>query len=62
MQEAANAYFGKDVSELNLAEASTIAGMFKSPNYYRPTVNPKNATARRQTVLNLMVRHGYITK
>lgn len=62
VQEAANAYFGKDVSELNLAEASTIAGMFKSPNYYRPTVNPKNATARRQTVLNLMVRHGYITK
>ena len=62
VQEAANVYFGKDVSELNLAEAATIAGMFKSPNYYRPNVNPKNATARRQTVLNLMVRHGYITK
>lgn len=62
VQEAANIYFGKDVSELNLSEAATIAGMFKSPNYYRPTANPKNATARRQTVLNLMVRHGYITK
>lgn len=62
VQEAAKTYFGKDVSELNLSEAATIAGMFKSPNYYRPNVNPKNATARRQTVLNLMVRHGYITK
>ena len=62
VQEAAKTYFGKDVSELNLSEAATIAGMFKSPNYYRPNVNPKNATTRRQTVLNLMVRHGYITK
>lgn len=62
VQEAAKTYFGKDVSELNLSEAATIAGMFKSPNYYKPNVNPKNATARRQTVLNLMVRHGYITK
>lgn len=62
VQEAAKTYFGKDVSELNLSEAATIAGMFKSPNYYRPNVNPKNATARRQIVLNLMVRHGYITK
>ena len=36
--------------------------MFKSPNYYRPNVNPKNATDRRKTVLYLMRRHGYITE
>ena len=36
--------------------------MFKSPNFYRPNVNPKNATARRDTVLYLMKKHGYITK
>ena len=59
--EASEAYFGKPVSELNLSEAAIIAGMFKSPNYYRPTVNPDNASQRRNTVLNLMVRHGYIT-
>ena len=62
VKEAALAYFGKDVSDLNLSEAAIIAGMFQSPNYYRPNANPKNATARRNTVLNLMVKHGYITK
>jgi len=62
VEEASHAYFNKSVSDLNLAEASTLAGMFKSPNYYRPTANPKNATARRKTVLYLMRKHGYITK
>ena len=62
VQEASQEYFGKTVSELNLSEAAILAGMFKSPNYYRPTANPKNATARRTTVLSLMKRHGYITE
>ncbi len=62
VQEASREYFGKDVTDLNLSEASILAGMFKSPNYYRPNVNPKNATARRSTVLSLMRKHGYITK
>lgn len=62
VQEASREYFGKDVGDLNLSEASILAGMFKSPNFYRPNVNPKNATARRDTVLYLMKKHGYITK
>ncbi len=62
VEEAAEAYFGKSVSDLNLSEAAVLAGMFKSPNYYRPTANPKNATERRKTVLYLMKRHGYITE
>ena len=62
VEEAANAYFGKSVSDLNLSEAAILAGMFKSPNYYRPTVNPENAADRRKTVLYLMRRAGYITK
>ncbi len=62
VQEASRAYFGKDVSDLNLSEASILAGMFKSPNLYRPNVNPKNATQRRNTVLYLMKHHGYITE
>lgn len=62
VEEASRAYFGKGVSDLNLSEAATLAGMFKSPNFYRPTVNPKNAEARRKTVLYLMKKHGYITK
>ena len=62
VQEASNAYFGKDVSELNLSEAAILAGMFKSPNAYRPTTNPEAAAGRRKTVLYLMRKHGYITK
>ena len=62
VQEASEAYFGKSVTELNLSEAAILAGMFKSPNAYKPTANPKNAAARRKTVLYLMRRHGYITK
>ncbi len=62
VEEASKAYFGKSVTDLNLSEAAILAGMFKSPNYYRPNVNPKNATDRRKTVLYLMRRHGYITE
>ena len=61
VEEASLAYFGKSVSELNLSEAAIIAGMFKSPNYYRPTANPINAGERRKTVLYHMRRAGYIT-
>lgn len=61
VQEAAEAYFGKSVSELNLSEAAILAGMFKSPVAYRPTDHPENAEKRRSTVLYLMKKHGYIT-
>lgn len=62
VQEASQEYFGKDVGDLNLSEASILAGMFKSPNLYRPNVNPQNAASRRKTVLYLMKKHGYIKK
>lgn len=62
VQEAAETYFGKDVSELTLSEAAILAGMFKSPLYYRPTVHPDHAEERRSVVLYLMKRHGYITE
>lgn len=62
VQEASQYYFGKNANELNLAEASLIAGMFQSPVSYNPYNYPENATQRRETVLYLMQRHGYITK
>lgn len=62
VEEASELYFGKKVSDVNLSEAAILAGMFKSPNAYKPTTNPENAAARRKTVLYLMRRHGYITK
>ncbi len=62
VQEASVAYFGKSVTDLNLSEAAILAGMFKSPNAFKPTTNPENAASRRATVLKLMRKHGYITK
>ena len=62
VEQAAKTYFGKSASELNLAEASLIVGLFKAPTSYNPYINPKAATTRRRTVLNLMYKHGYITK
>ena len=62
VEEAAQTYFGKSASDLNLSEAAILAGMFQAPTYYKPDVNPENAEKRRATVLYLMRRHGYITK
>ena len=62
VEQASETYFGKSVSELNLAEAATIAGLFQAPSAYDPYVYPENANSRKNTVLSLMVRHKYITK
>ena len=62
VEEASKYYFNKSAKDLNLAEASILAGMYQAPGTYNPRINPDKAEARRKTVLNLMVRHGYITK
>lgn len=62
VEEASKYYFGKSVSELSLPEAAIIAGLFQSPNGYNPYLYPEKTAKRRKTVLNLMVKHGYITK
>lgn len=62
IEQASQSYFGKSVSDLSLAEASLLAGIFNAPGSYDPFVNIDLATQRRSIVLNLMVRHGYITE
>lgn len=62
VEQASLNYFGKSVKDLNLAEASFIAGLFQSPKYYNPYYYPERAEKRRKTVLYLMQRHGYITE
>ncbi len=62
IEQACEYYFGKSVSDLTLAEASIMAGMFQNPRTNNPYTYPENAKKRQETVLNLMVRHGYITK
>jgi len=58
--EAANAYFGKDVSALNLAEAAFIAAIIRSPNRYNPYKNLEKVTERRNQVLDSMLEVGAI--
>ncbi len=62
VEQAAQTYFGKNASELNISEAAMIAGMFQSPVTYDPNLNPEQTEQRRQTVLKLMKRHNYITE
>ena len=62
VEQACQSYFGKSVSDINLSEAAVIAGLFQAPTSYDPYRHPEAAEKRRNTVLYLMQRHGYITK
>ncbi len=58
--EAARLFFGKDVSNVSLAEAATIAGVFQSPSALSPFNNPVRCRERRNVVLQSMVDAGYL--
>ncbi len=60
--EAANAYFGKDVSQLTLPEAAFLAGIIRSPNRYNPYKNPEKVRERRNQVLQSMFEAGEISE
>ncbi|WP_081713472.1 PBP1A family penicillin-binding protein [Geobacillus genomosp. 3] len=60
---AAEYYFGKtNLKELTLPEAALLAGMPQSPNRYNPYDHPEAAKKRRDTVLSLMAKHGFISQ
>ncbi len=59
---AAKYYFGKSISEVNLAEAAMLAGLFKAPSKYAPHVNLPAARARASTVLDNLVEAGFMTE
>ena len=58
--EAARIYFGRNVEDLTLAEAATLAGMIRAPNFYNPILHPERAKARRDVVLEAMAEQGKI--
>jgi len=60
--EAARIFFGKDVKNLSLAEAATLAGLIQSPSRLSPFRNPQRAIERRNVVLGSMVDAGYVTE
>jgi penicillin-binding protein 1B len=59
--EASRLFFGKDVSNLSLAEAATIAGVIQSPYYWSPFAAPERCRERRNVVLRAMAEEGFIT-
>lgn len=62
IEEAAQRYFGKSARELNLAEASLLAGLPKAPSVYSPFgANPELAFLRQEEVLRRMQEDGYIS-
>ncbi|HWQ36273.1 MAG TPA: PBP1A family penicillin-binding protein [Blastocatellia bacterium] len=61
-KQAAQIYFGRDLSELSLSEAALLAGLVRAPNRYSPDAQPELARARRNVVLDAMVETGAISR
>ena len=59
---AAQFYFGKSITDVNLAEAAMLAGLFKAPTKYAPHANLPAARARANDVLNNLVQSGLMTE
>jgi penicillin-binding protein 1A len=58
---ASEAYFGKPMKELTIAEAAMLAGLPKAPSAYNPIVNPNRARARQLYIIERMEENGFIT-
>ena len=62
IKSAARTYFQKSVDSLKIEEAAVLVGMLKAPTKYNPRRNPEIATLRRNSVLNKMEEHKYLSK
>ncbi|MDT8342008.1 MAG: PBP1A family penicillin-binding protein [Longimicrobiales bacterium] len=60
-QSAARAYFGRNITEVNVAEAALLAAILNRPGTYDPFRNPDRALARRNLVLTAMADQGYLS-
>ena len=59
---ASEAYFGKPLKSISIAEAAMLAGLPKAPSAYNPIVNPKRARSRQLYIIERMEENGFITK
>ncbi|WP_442596986.1 transglycosylase domain-containing protein [Neobacillus sp. D3-1R] len=62
VQAASQYYFGKNASDLTLAESSLLAGVPKGPGIYSPFISLEKAKKRQKIILNTMVQNHYIDK
>ena len=58
---ASEAYFGKPLKNITIAEAAMLAGLPKAPSAYNPIVNPKRARSRQLYIIERMEENGFIT-
>lgn len=58
---AADAYFGKPMRDLTIAEAAMLAGLPKAPSAYNPISNPTRARSRQLYIIERMLENGFIT-
>ncbi len=58
---ASEAYFGKPLKDISIAEAAMLAGLPKAPSAYNPIVNPKRARSRQLYIIERMEENGFIT-
>ena len=58
---ASEAYFGKPLKSLSIAEAAMLAGLPKAPSAYNPISNPKRARVRQQYIIERMEDSKYIS-
>ncbi|RYG35346.1 MAG: penicillin-binding protein, partial [Burkholderiales bacterium] len=58
---ASEAYYGKPVRDVSIAEAAMLAGLPKAPSAYNPISNPKRARARQLYIIDRMQESGFIT-
>ena len=62
VERASQVYFGKSAADLTLSEGAILAGVIRGPSNLNPSQFPEKAQFERDTVLNRMVMHGFISK
>src|SRR6478736_61948 len=62
VEAGAETYFGKPAKDLTIGEAALLAGVPKAPSEYSPTTNPTRAKERRDLVLDLMAKNGFVSQ
>ncbi|NLN42083.1 MAG: PBP1A family penicillin-binding protein [Clostridiales bacterium] len=62
VEAAANRYFGKSIKEVSVAEGAMLAGIIKNPGRYSPLIDKESSMKRKDLVIDLMVKNGYLSQ
>lgn len=61
VEAASNRYFGKSIKDVSVAEAAMLAGIIKNPGRYSPLIDKESSMNRKDLVIDLMVKNGYLS-